>query len=247
MKKFLVMSDVHANYPALQAIEAFVRGDRFHRVVNAGDMVVYCTFPNETIEWFRKKQNTLCIVGNTDNRVLRILAGEPLERPRREEKRVMYYWTCENLLPGNAQYLQSLPGQRDFTVDGIRIGVSHGTSDDEEETLSLDVPESRFRELARKSLCQVQIMGHSHAPFHKVVDGVHFLNPGSAGRMFDGDPRASFAILSIDSGKISVEHFRIPYPVEQVILSLTKNRLPAIYRKMYETGRKLNETERKRS
>jgi len=240
MKKILVMSDVHANYPALQAIEAFVRGDRFHRVVNAGDLVVYGTFPNETIEWFRKKRNTLCIVGNTDNRVLRILAGEPLERPRREDKRVMYYWTCENLLPGNARYLQSLPGQRDFTVDGILIGVSHGTSDDEEETLSLDVPESRFRELARKSLCQVQIMGHSHAPFHKVVDGVHFVNPGSAGRMFDGDPRASFAILSIDSGRVSVEHFRIPYPVEQVIVSLTKNRLPAIYRKMYETGKKLN-------
>ena len=240
MKKFLVMSDVHANYPALQAIETFVRGGRFHRVINAGDLVVYGTFPNETIEWFRKKKNTLCIVGNTDNRVLRILAGRPLDRPRREEKRVMYYWTCETLLPGNARYLQSLPGQRDFTIDGIRIGVSHGTSDDEEETLSLDVPESRFRELARKSLCQVQIMGHSHAPFHKVVDGVHFLNPGSAGRMFDGDPRASFAILSVHAGKISVEHFRIPYPVEQVIESLNKNRLPAIYRKMYETGKKLN-------
>jgi len=152
----------------------------------------------------------------------------------------MYYWTCETLLPGNARYLQSLPGQRDFTIDGIRIGVSHGTSDDEEETLSPDVPKSRFRELARNSLCQVQIMGHSHAPFHKIVDEVHFLNPGSAGRMFDGDPRASFAILSIHSGKISVEHFRIPYPVEQVTESMKRNRLPDIYRKMYETGTKLN-------
>ena len=240
MKKFLVMSDIHANYPALQAIETFVRRDRFHRVINAGDLVVYGTFPNETIEWFRKKKNTLSIVGNTDNRVLRIMAGEPLDRPRREEKRVMYFWTCENLLPGNARYLQSLPGQRDFTIDGIRIGVSHGTSDDEEETLSPDVPESRFRELARNSPCQVQIMGHSHAPFHKIVDGVHFLNPGSAGRMFDGDPRTSFAILSIHSGKISVEHFRIRYPVEKVIESLKKNRLPDIYRKMVETGKKLN-------
>src|SRR3989304_3383370 len=137
MKKFLVMSDVHANYPALQAIETFVQRDRFHWVINAGDLVVYCTFPNETIEWFRKKRNTLCIVWNTDNRVLR-----------------------------------SLPGQRDFPIDGIRIGVSHGTSDDEEETLSPDVPESRFRELARNSLCHVQIMGHSHPPFHKVVDEV---------------------------------------------------------------------------
>lgn len=240
MKKFLVMSDVHANFPALKAIETFVRQDRFHRVINAGDLVVYGTFPNETIEWFRKKKHTLCIVGNTDRRVLRILAGEPLEKPRREDKRVMYYWTCENLLPVNARYLRSLPGKQDFTIDGIRIGVSHGTSDDEEETLSPDVPESRFRELARKSRCQVQIMGHSHAPFHKVVDGVHFLNPGSAGRMFDGDPRASFAILSVHAGKISVEHFRIPYPVEQMIESLNRNRLPDIYRKMYETGRKLN-------
>lgn len=240
MKKILVMSDVHANYPALQAIETFVQQDRFHRVINAGDLVVYGTFPNETIEWFRKKRNTLCILGNTDNRVLKILAGEPLGRPRKEEKRVMYFWTCENLLPGNARYLKSLPGQRDFTIDGIRIGVSHGTAEDEEETLSPDVPESRFRELARSSPCQVQIMGHSHAPFHKIVDGVHFLNPGSAGRMFDGDPRASFAILSIHSGKISVEHFRIPYPVEQVIESLKRNRLPTIYRKMIETGKKLN-------
>ena len=240
MKKLLVMSDIHANYPALKAIQTHVRLDQFHRIINAGDLVVYCSFPNETIEWFREKKNTICIAGNTDRRVLGILAGGKLGKPRREEKRVMYYWTCENLLPGNARYLQSLPGQRDFTIDGIRIGVSHGTSDDEEETLSLDVPESRFRELARKSLCQVQIMGHSHAPFHKVVDGVHFLNPGSAGRMFDGDPRASFAILSVHAGKISVEHFRIPYPVEQVIESLNKNRLPAIYRKMYETGKKLN-------
>src|SRR3972149_4862878 len=128
MKKFLVMSDVHANYPALQAIETFVRGGRFHRVINAGDLVVYGTFPNETIEWFRKKRNTLCIVGNTDNRILRILAGEPLDRPRREEKRVMYYWTCENLLPGNARNLQSLPGKWDFTIDGIRSGGAPGAS-----------------------------------------------------------------------------------------------------------------------
>jgi putative phosphoesterase len=240
MKKFLVMSDVHANYPALQAIETFVRRDRFHRIINAGDLVVYCTFPNETIEWFRKRENTLCIVGNTDNRVLQILAGEPLDRPRKEEKRVMYYWTCEKLLPGNARYLRSLPRQRDFATDGIRICIFHGTTDDEEETLSPDVPVSRFRELARSSPFQVQIMGHSHAPFHKIVDGVHFLNPGSAGRMFDGDRRASFAILSIHSGKISVEHFRIPYPVDQVIRSLKRNRLPDIYRKMYETGKKLN-------
>jgi hypothetical protein len=77
-------------------------------------------------------------------------------------------------------------------------------------------------------------------PYYKIIDGVHFINPGSVGRMFDGDPRTSFAILKIFSGEIAVEHFRIPYPIEEAIEGLKKNRLPDIYAKMYRTGKKLN-------
>jgi diadenosine tetraphosphatase ApaH/serine/threonine PP2A family protein phosphatase len=69
---------------------------------------------------------------------------------------------------------------------------------------------------------------------------VHFINPGSVGRMFDGDPRASFAILKLGSGKIAVEHFRIPYAVEKVVRGLKKQKLPNIYGKMYRIGKKLN-------
>jgi diadenosine tetraphosphatase ApaH/serine/threonine PP2A family protein phosphatase len=83
-------------------------------------------------------------------------------------------------------------------------------------------------------------MGHSHTPYYKIIDGVHFVNPGSVGRMFDGDPRAAFAILKLSSGEIAVEHFRISYPVEEVIKGLKKNRLPEIYAKMYRLGKKLN-------
>ncbi len=83
-------------------------------------------------------------------------------------------------------------------------------------------------------------MGHSHVPYYKIVDGVHFINPGSVGRMFDGDPRASFAILKIFLGNITVEHFRIPYPVEKVVEGLKDQQLPDIYAKMFRIGRKLN-------
>ena len=66
MKKLLVLSDVHANYPALKAIENHVvNPDRFDRIVNAGDLTVYSTFPNETIEWFRRRTKPVCIAGNT--------------------------------------------------------------------------------------------------------------------------------------------------------------------------------------
>jgi len=58
--------------------------------------------------------------------------------------------------------------------------------------------------------------------------------------MFDGDPRASFAILTVSSDKISVKHFRIPYPLQEAIKSLKENHLPDIYSKMFQTGKKLN-------
>ncbi len=152
----------------------------------------------------------------------------------------MYFWTFENLLPENVSYLKSLPKHSDFTIGNIRIGVFHGTIEDEDEILFPGTPERRFRKLAKDSPYQVHIMGHSHVPYYKIVDGVHFINPGSVGRMFDGDPRTSFAVINLSAGKIGVDHFRIPYPVEEAIKGLKKNNLPDIYTKMYRTGKKLN-------
>ena len=112
MKKLLILGDIHANYPALKAIWNYVRPAAFDRVINTGDSTVYGTFPNETIEWFRKLgDKAVCILGNTDRRILRIVKGERLKKPRMEEKRVMYFWTAKNLLPENTAYLKSLPEQ----------------------------------------------------------------------------------------------------------------------------------------
>ncbi len=240
MKKLLLLGDIHANYPALQAIGKYINPGRFDWIVNTGDFTVYSTFPNETIQWFRKRKKAICILGNTDRRILRILKGKKLKRPKKEEKRVMYFWTSENLLPENITYLKSLPKQTDFTVGHFRIGIFHGTRDDPDEELFPSAPESRFHQLAKDSPYQVHIMGHSHVPFYKIVDGIHFINPGSVGRMFDGDPRASFAILKVSSAKLAVEHFRIPYAVEEVVKDLKNQQLPNIYAKMFRTGKKLN-------
>ena len=113
MKKILLLGDIHANYPALKAIHKYIRPDRFDRIINTGDFTVYSTFPNETIRWFRKRKKTICILGNTDRRVLRILKGKKLKNPRKKEKRVMYFWTSDNLLPENKKYLKSLPTQKE--------------------------------------------------------------------------------------------------------------------------------------
>lgn len=240
MKQLLLLGDIHANYPALKAIAAYIRPERFDWIINTGDFTVYGTFPNETIQWFRKRKKTICILGNTDRRILQILKGKKLKTPKKEQKRVMYFWTSENLAAGNVTYLKSLPKQTDFTAGHVRIGIFHGTLEDPDEELFPSAPESRFHKLAKDSPYQVHIMGHSHVPYYKIVNGVHFINPGSVGRMFDADPRASFAVLKISSGELAVEHFRIPYPVEEVVEDLKVKKLPDIYAEMFQTGKKLN-------
>ncbi len=240
MTKILLLGDIHANYPALEAIIKHIRPDRFDWIVNTGDFTVYSTFPNETIQWFRERKRTISILGNTDRKILRILRGKKLKKPKKHEKRVMYFWTSEHLDPENITYLKSLPEQTDFKVGGFRIGIFHGTLEDPDEELFPSAPQSRFQQLAGDSVYQIQIMGHSHVPYYRIVDGVHFINPGSVGRPFDGDARASFAILKVASGKIAVEHFRIPYAVEEVVQSLKEHKLPDIYAKMYRVGKKLN-------
>ena len=240
MKKILLLGDIHGNYPAFKAILDYIQPDQFDWIVNTGDFTVYSTFPNETVQWFRKRRNTVCIIGNTDRRIIRILNGKKLKSPKKKEKQVMYFWTAENLNARNLKYLKSLPEQTEFTAAKIRIGVFHGTRDDPDEELFPWAPDKRFRELAKDSPFKIQIMGHSHVPFYKKIDGVHFINTGSVGRMFDGDSRVSFAILKLSSAGIAVEHFRIPYAVKKVIKGLKDNRLPGIYAEMFRTGKKLN-------
>ena len=241
MKKILILGDVHANFPALKSIWNYIQPTRFDWVINTGDLTVYSTFPNETIKWFRKQgQKAISILGNTDRRILRILEGKKLKKPRMQEKRVMYFWTAENLRPENIAYLKTLSKEFEFKSGHIRIGVFHGCFDRPNKELYPDTPDRCFHQLAREAPYHVHIMGHSHVPYYKCIDGVHFINPGSVGRMFDGDPRASFAVLKISSGKIAAEHFRISYMVEAVVEGLKKNRLPSIYTTMFRTGKKLN-------
>ena len=152
MKKILLLGDIHANYPALKAIEKYTKPDRFDHIINTGDFTVYSTFPNETIQWFRERKKTICIFGNTDRRVLRILNSKKLRKPKKKEKRVMYFWTSENLLPENIKYLKSLPEQAGFTLGPLRIGVFHGTCDDPDEELSMSLKFDSLKDFAPESV-----------------------------------------------------------------------------------------------
>ena len=237
--KLLLLSDIHGNFPALQAAAQHAHAEDCDLIVNAGDSTVYAPFCNQTLDWLRRHK-VLSILGNTDIKVKKLLGGKRFKKPSKPEKRIMYTTTAESLSRKNRQHLLKLKKKAFFSVKGFHFGLFHGSPEDPDEFLFDCTPDARFQELARATDYDIIITGHSHTPYHKHINGVHFINPGSIGRMFDGNPDASYAILHLQKNTIRLKHYRCSYAIEKVIRELAEKKLPDIYAEMYRSGRKLN-------
>ncbi len=237
--KFLLISDIHGNFPALKAVATQLDADACDRILNTGDSTVYAPFANQTLDWLHRHK-AVSILGNTDIKVKKLLKGKGFKKPSKPEKRIMYTSTAETLSPDCRRYLLKLKKKKILSACGYTIGLFHGSPDKPDEFLFDSTADKRFLELAEKTDCDIIITGHSHTPYHKKIGGVHFINPGSTGRMFDGNPQASCAVLILKERKIIVRHHRCSYAVEDVVRELARRQLPDIYAEMYRTGRKLN-------
>lgn len=236
--KILLLSDIHGNYPALQAVSDRFSNTSFDIICNCGDSLVYGPFPNETLHWLEENK-TCSILGNTDRKIIKLLKGKSFKKPGKAEKRIMYTWTAEQLTNRAKDYLLSL--KKSHSVQGsYPLFMFHGSPEHPNEFLFPNTPLSRFKELAESFPNSIVVTGHSHTPYYKQVGTTHFINPGSVGRMFDSDPAASFAILRIAETTVSVEHFRIEYEIQKTTAALKAAGLPEIYQKMYMLGQKLN-------
>lgn len=79
--------------------------------------------------------------------------------------------------------------------------------------------------------------GHTRKPWHRTVDGTHFVNTGSVGRPKDGDWRAGYVLLDVDGGDTSVEFIRVEYDLEQTMRGIRESDLPEDFAEYLRAGR----------
>lgn len=239
MQRILLISDIHGNYPALQAVEKQADLSRCDAIINCGDCTVYAPFANQVMTWLHR-HTVISIRGNTDSKVMKLLKGKTFKKPGKKEKRIMYTHTATDLSKENQKQLKQLRKKECIQTGNWKIGVFHGSPADPNEFLFATTPDKRFRDLGETFPFNIIITGHSHTPYYKLFNTTHFINPGSVGRMFDGIPKASFAMLYLHKKKIQVTHHRCSYNIQEVTDALTREHLPEIYKKMYQIGKKLN-------
>lgn len=241
--RYLVISDIHANRPALEAV--LKDAPSWDAVWCLGDIVGYGPDPNDCVTRVQELEG-LVIAGNHDWAALGILGLESFNTDARHA----HLWTQRELSEFSREYLRELPTrleQGEFTL-------VHGSPREPiwEYVLDLAVARASFDHFSTL-FC---IVGHTHLPLvfalneeaHRCYTIVPepgvpiplgkyrmILNPGSVGQPRDGDPRASYAILDTDA--MTWEIRRVAYPVEITQERMRARGLPERLIKRLAVGR----------
>lgn len=246
--KLALVSDIHANLPALEAVLQDIARQSVDGTYHLGDLVGYAPWPNEVVERIVAEGIT-GVAGNYDSTVATDYkhCGCRYEDPRQEElSHVSYAWTREHATDRMKRSLGALPFRIDLRplgghIAGPTLTLIHGN-----QTLNtVYVTEDRSDDFLRKMgnalgarSGDVVAYGHTHLPYHRVIDGVHFVNTGSVGRPKDGDPRAGYVLLSLGEGDPKVELVRVGYDVQKAAEAIRASDLPADFADFLESGGK---------
>ncbi len=208
--KLAVIADVHSNLPALKAV---LKDIGSKEILSLGDVVGYNPFPKETIEVFMKR-SIKGVRGNHDQAALDMNIGRFNQAAA---KAVL--WTSKTLDETKKNYLSSLP----TTMKMGGVSAVHGSPRNPlYEYVYSEYPNDILKTFLGES--QILLLAHTHVPFIKNVEGRLILNPGSVGQPRDGDPRASYALLDVDSKKAEIK--RVEYDIEIVAEGIEKTNLP---------------------
>ncbi len=215
--RLLVVSDIHSNLAALQAV--LIDASPWDRCICAGDTVGYGPDPNECIGTLQDI-GFGCIRGNHDHEVVTGDASSQEGAPgkfRFNPRAARAIEINRGLLtPDSRAYLKGLPTTLRLRIDGINIAAYHGSPRAPlSEYVMPEEAEMRAAQLIAESECNLLVLGHTHKPYAIEHGDALLLNPGSVGQPRDGDPRASYAIVEIEEGKISPHIHRVKYDIER--------------------------------
>ncbi|HKS06049.1 MAG TPA: metallophosphoesterase family protein [Gemmatimonadaceae bacterium] len=245
--RYALISDIHANLPALDACLDAIDAMGVDATYHLGDLVGYAPWPNEVVDRLRERE-IAGISGNYDSTVATRYkhCGCRYEDPRQEElSHVSYAWTLEHVSEDSREFLGALPFRLDVRplgahVAGPTIILVHGTPLNNVTYWTEDRPDSfctKMAEAAGARPGDLIAFGHTHTPWHRVVDGVHFANTGSVGRPKDGDPRAGFVSVDVDAARtITLSFERVAYDVQRTANAIRASELPDEFASYIETG-----------
>jgi putative phosphoesterase len=243
-----LLSDVHANLPALDAVLADLgKRGAFDSIYHLGDLVGYAPWPNEVVALLRTR-GISGVAGNYDSTVATDYkhCGCKYEDPLQEQlSHVSFDYTKKVVTPATRAQLLSLPFRMDVTesgghLPGARLILVHGTPTLNTLYWTEDRPDSFCLQMAEHAGARagdIIAFGHTHIPWRREVEGIHFLNTGSVGRPKDGDARAGYVMVDFAKDRApTIEFVRVGYDIERTANGIIEAGLPPEFAQYIRTG-----------
>lgn len=226
--RIAVLTDIHANLPALTAVLPEVRRLDCERIYHAGDLVDIGPYPAEVVDLARAC-GMICVRGNHE---AWLMGDAPvgLGQGLRDESEMEHeQWTLSQLDPAQRDFIRRMPPIIKETIDGVHLSVVHFALAADGCSISDVNPrwsDGRILDLFAGTPGALVCYGHLHERcFNGRHRGRHFLNPGAVGCSHRGEAR--FATVDITAGRFAIAEHRVAYEREPLLAAFDVFEVPA--------------------
>ena len=240
-KIFAVVSDIHGNLPALNAVLDDAKSRGINEFIFAGDYCLSGPFPDECIAALISQKNAHIVRGNEEKYLINLI-GKDQDNWTDGQMQVTY-WCFRQITQEHLQFLTALPHTLEFMVNGVKVHLSHDSAawigDCEFRLIGPDVLAKRYEgmditlEYYRQDVHHlfshdpgfqgmlpdleegIYLFGHSHVQWNRqdTDRNIFLINPGSCGLPLDFiHGSVPYTVLSIsENGAVSIEEIRVPF------------------------------------
>lgn len=235
--KIAVLSDMHGNVLALEAVRKALKKEKPDVVLIAGDIVMNGPEPGATVDAIRQMETDGAIVvqGNTDIAVADgdYAAAFPwlLDGGIPESINAAAEWAHDTLDDEHLGWLRRLPAERRVRIGDDLILLTHASPGSQTQGFDQHLDPSIITERMSRTDARVICCGHTHMPEVREFGWKVIVNGGSAGYVFDGDPTASWALVTLDADEVGAAIQRTEYDNLAVSNAISARGLPGdVYR-----------------
>ncbi|HQP25478.1 MAG TPA: metallophosphoesterase family protein [Smithellaceae bacterium] len=216
-----IISDIHGNFPALQAVMQEIEQEGCRQIVSLGDVAGYYCQLNECIELLRRKEIPN-IMGNHD---YYLTFNKPC--PRSNAANILLQYQREHILPEHLEWLRNSSSK----IECFGMSLVHGGWRDPLDEYLTEVSPDYFK----NEPAAFFFSGHTHVQSLKILAGICHCNPGSVGQPRDHDPRAAFALF--DGERVYLK--RVAYDIDRIAAKMSKCGFDEYFYKGLNKGQKI--------
>ena len=226
--KYGVISDVHGNIVALNAVLNEFERQNVEKIICCGDIIGIGPEPEKAVQrLIQIKEKLICVRGNHEGYLLEGIPEIIHDRAMTKGETAFHRWTQSVLSDSTKQFLSNLPYEIYIEEEGKKIYVTHYAYEENKDfKRHIFLPNAEeCAELFSNIDADIYLFGHTHNKVENNTNGKKYINPGSLGCPCDSK-KADCGILEINQNEVKYEQLEVPYDVRSVINEIKEIKFP---------------------